>query len=547
LPLLASRSYNALNGVPTCANDFLLTQVLRGAWDADAYVTSDCGAVSDVRFTHNYTANASATARVTLRAGMDIGCDDFLVAAGVIPAALADGSITQDDVDTAVRRQLRVRMRTGEFDPRGIQPYAAIPPSVVCSPAHVELARDGARQGITLAHNPAGVLPLSRAGLARLAVVGPLANNSYINGGPNYNGVPCQGSASTVLSALVAGSGGAAVTFAPGCADVACDSTGGFAAAAAAAAAADATVVVVGIDATLEDEGLDRVDIGLPGQQGALVSAVCAAAAGKPCVLVVVSGGAVDVSPVLGAVSAVFVAGLPGAVGADALVDLLFGDAVPAGRLTQTHYPASFVDAVSLFEMGLRPGPSAWPPFMSPGRTHQWYTGPVVWPFGWGLSYTTFNVSAPAGPTALSLADGGEAAYLAPAAAATGHGAAYAPSLSSPLVATYAVNVTNTGARAADYVALGFLVPPGAGTGGVPLETLFGFARVHVPAGATVTAWLGLRAHALTRVVEGGDELPDAHPLAPRVRRVGVPGDYVVRVGVKAPGQEWAEARLRVE
>ena len=101
--------------------------------------------------------------------------------------ALAHGAIAPSDLDAALTHQFRVRMRLGEFDPLTSQPYTAIPPSEACSQAHVDLARDAARQSIVLLSNPKGALPLSRAAVKSIAVIGPLADNEYINGGPNYN------------------------------------------------------------------------------------------------------------------------------------------------------------------------------------------------------------------------------------------------------------------------------------------------------------------------------------------------------------------------
>ena len=364
-------------------------------------------------------------------------------------------------------------------------------------------------------------------------------------GGPNYNGVPCGGSASTIRSALTSAgaAGGFTVNYASGCDNPACQSTSGFAAAVAAAQTSDVTVVAVGLDASFENEGLDRTSLSLPGQQAQLVTSVCAAAKG-PCILVLVSGGAVDISPVLPSVSAAWYTGLPGGLGADGFVDLLFGDAVPAGRLTQTFYPASYASAVSLEDMGMRPGSSAFPPGTNPGRTYKWYTGETVFPFGFGLSYTTFAVSNVTGPAQLSVK--AVEGHLQAAAAANGNlGATLLSPLTSPQVAVYTVNVTNTGKVDADYAALGFLVPPGAGTGGVPLQELFGFQRVHVPAGQTVTVWLGLNTRHLTRVVEA--DAANAADSRLKVQRVAVAGRYTVRVGVQGEGQALSEAHVQVQ
>ena len=460
----------------------------------------------------------SATFAATLGAGMDIGCDMMLVAPGAAAAAVSSGAIATSAIDSAVARLLRVRMRLGEFDPAADQPYTKIGTDAICSPAHVALARESARQGIVLLTNPGGRLPLARAATRSVAVIGPLGNSSRaINGGINYADVPCGGAATTLVEALAAA--GVATTFTAGCADVACASTAGFTAAVAAAEAADAALVVVGLDETIEDEALDRVALTLPGAQAALITAACGAA--RVCAVVVMSGGAVDLgADVEAAVTGgIFIAGFLGGSGAPALVDTLFGASSPAGRLSQTIYAASFIDEVSMEDMSMRPGPSSFPPGTTPGRTHRFYTGTPRHAFGEGLSYTTWAVAVD-GPARVSLAP---AAALVRARAALG--ARFAPRGED--AAAYRVNVTNTGSRDSDYVVLGFLEPPGAGANGVPLQELFGFERVFVPAGQTVSVWLGVGARDLTRVAGGA--------------RAPAPGAYRVRIGPRgAPRGEAA-------
>jgi hypothetical protein len=153
-----------------------------------------------------------------------------------------------------------------------------------------------------------------------------------------------------------------------------------------------------------------------------------------------------------------------------------------------------------------------------------YYTGQAVLPFGWGLSYTTWAYAV---DSVLGLASRAASMLprlsLAPVheylAAHPRHGAMFAPLTWRELV-QYRVNVTNTGSVDSDDVVLGFLVPPGAGQNGVPIQTLFGFSRVFVPAGGTVQVWLGVEARSLTRIVRGSG------------RRVAEPGLYTVRVGV---------------
>ena len=162
---------------------------------------------------------------------------------------------------------------------------------------------------------------------------------------------------------------------------VSSNDTSGIAAAAAAAAAADLVIMVIGSDLSLEVEGQDRLSIAFSDAQLALVAAVAAAAKG-PIVVQVHAGGAMDVAPLLAnaKVGAVVHAGQP-SVQVPGVGDVLFGrtpdgrSVAPAGRMSQTIYPADYVDTVSMFDFGMRPGPSAWPPGTNPGRTHRFFSG----------------------------------------------------------------------------------------------------------------------------------------------------------------------------
>jgi hypothetical protein len=445
---------------------------------------------------------------------MDIGCDMMLVQAGVARQAVDSGAITELDINTAISHLLSVRMRLGEFDDPSQQPYTKIGLDAICSSDHISLARDSARQSLVLLTNPQKILPLNASLVRSVAVVGPFANSSRgINGASGYAGIPCGNSATTIADAFE--SAGFLTQVAIGC-NVSCPSTSGFAEATAIALSADITIVVVGLDETIENEGRDRTYITLPGNQEQLIIDVCKVSRG-PCIVAIMSGGAVDIQNAIPQISGgIFYAGFMGGSGAPAFVDTVFGVSAPAGRLTQTFYQASFVNEVSMFEMNMRPGFSAFTPGSSPGRTYQFYTGKPVWPFGFGLSYTTWLVSV-TGPSKVSLES--STLYIKEHDA---HGSLYAP-LSSPRVATYTVNVTNTGDIDSDYVVLGFLIPPGAGAGGIPLQTLFGFERIRVQSGETVTVWLGLGARELTRVVKNSQ--------TNKYERIPLEGIWSVRIG----------------
>ena len=206
--------------------------------------------------------------------------------------------------------------------------------------------------------------------------------------------------------------------------------------------------------------------------------------------------------------------------------DVLFGTTLdgravaPAARMSQTTYPADYVNQVSMFDFGMRPGPSAWPPGTNPGRTYRFYTGTPVLPFGFGLSYTTWVYTplpdpAPPARRTVHLGSVRAAAEAQALSGVVGH----IPAGLKATAAQFWINVTNSGAVDSDDVVLGFLVPPGAGSGGVPLQELFGFERVHVPAGATVTVYLGAQGVRFSQANAQGV-------------REALPGLYTVRFGL---------------
>ncbi len=268
---------------------------------AETDITSDCEAVSDITQTHKWCPTGPPSADCTLAAvttsGMDTSCDAYLPPN--LPKAVADGAVKMSDVLGMLSNLFATRMRLGHFDPPSSQPYMQIGLNRLC--ANQSLSHESARQSVVLLKNRNRVLPLKASAISSIAVVGPNADNAPVQQG-NYFGDPCFSNAwnEPLLYSIRAGMEPfvPTVAYAQGC-DVGCTNTTGFAAAAAAAGAADATVVVVGLDQDIESEGTDRVSIALPGSQAALITQVCAASKG-PCVVVVMSGGPVDVSAAAG-------------------------------------------------------------------------------------------------------------------------------------------------------------------------------------------------------------------------------------------------------
>jgi beta-glucosidase len=211
-------AYNRVNGQPACASDFLLNDMLRGAWKFDGYVVSDCDAIADIQRGHRFTESLAEAAAVSLKHGVDNDCADFGSPTGRgtddydrYAAALSLNLLTTAQIDATLRRLFTARMRLGLFDPPSMVPYAQIPDSELHSPAHRALALKAAAESMVLLKNN-GVLPLP-AKIRRIAVIGPLADQVDVLNG-NYNGVPID--PVTVLDGLRKAFPHAEIVFEPG-------------------------------------------------------------------------------------------------------------------------------------------------------------------------------------------------------------------------------------------------------------------------------------------------------------------------------------------
>ena len=177
-------SYNAVDGTPVCANGRLLTEILRHEWHFDGYVVSDCDAVDDIRAGHHFAADNAEASALAVKAGDDLNCGRAFSA---LVDAVHRGLVPEADVDTALGRLIRAKIRLGMFDPPASVPYANIPYSENGTPAHAALALEATRKSIVLLKND-GTLPLAR-GLRTIAVIGPNADDEETLLG-NYNGLP---------------------------------------------------------------------------------------------------------------------------------------------------------------------------------------------------------------------------------------------------------------------------------------------------------------------------------------------------------------------
>lgn len=458
-------SYNAVNGIPACADRALLTDIVRTQWGFDGYIVSDCGAVADVIYNHHYTQTPEQTCATTVNAGMDLNCGDFL--AQHAASALEAGLLRKPAVLTALKHLFRVQMRLGMFE-QGGQPFQDITPRMIDSPAHRQLALDAARQAVVLLKNTNATLPLARRAFdnASLALVGPHFDASAVLLG-NYQGIP-----SHIVTPLDGvRSFAKTVTVARGC-KVSGEKVPDFDNAERVITHAARVVLFVGLDQTQEREEIDRAHLRLPGFQTELI-ALALRKASAPIVLVVISGGSVDLSaykthPMVGAI--VF-AGYLGQAGGQAIADVLFGAYNPSGKLTQTFYTNDFAKRVSIYDMNMRPTPETG----NPGRTYRFLAArdlAVYW-FGDGYSYTEFEVKWQSGRSKTFVSVDAIKRALASSASRV------SPRAAAPVPATVPVNVTvtNVGGRAGEYVMTVFTATQDAGIGGNPLWTLTAFGR----------------------------------------------------------------------
>jgi beta-glucosidase len=208
-------AYNRVNGQPACANDFLLNDLLRGAWAFKGYVTSDCGAIRDIYEGHHFTKSLAEAAAVSLKHGVDTDCADFgegpVAGAKAYSDAVAQGLVPQVVMDASLKRLFEARIRMGMFDPPEASPYFKIADNEMDSPQHRALALRAARETMVLLKNN-GLLPLKKS-VKNILVVGPLADQVPVLLG-NYNGQPSH--AVTALDGIKAAFPGSKVTYAPG-------------------------------------------------------------------------------------------------------------------------------------------------------------------------------------------------------------------------------------------------------------------------------------------------------------------------------------------
>jgi beta-glucosidase len=472
-------AYNRTLDEPCNGSKLLLEDILRGEWGFQGHVVSDCGALTDFHVNHKVTKDAVETVALALKRGCDIGCDHVY---SEIPEAIARGLITEADVDHALARTLGTRFKLGMFDPAEDVPFTSIGMDVVACDAHRQLAYRAAAESVVLLKNKNNILPI-KSSARKIFVTGPTATSLEALLG-NYCGLNdrmitlLEGITGRVpegmgigyhLGALLKHPRETKEIWAPFVAQ-----------------SADVSIVCVGSTPDLEgEEGAalltplngDRESISLPASQVNYIKELAIHSA--RIVLVVTGGSPIALGEVEDMVDAILFVWYPGMEGGRAVANALFGDISPAGKLPIT-FPKS-LDQLPPFD-----------DYSMKGRTYRYMTEEPLYPFGFGLSYTTFAYRD------LQMTPPGSSGFDA------------------------VVTVENTGTVAADEVVQFYLSALDSKLP-APLSQLIGFQRIHLEPGQSQTVTVTVKPEMLMLFDENG-------------RQAFQPGKFRLTAGNCSPG-----------
>ncbi|MBN2753844.1 MAG: glycoside hydrolase family 3 C-terminal domain-containing protein [Candidatus Goldbacteria bacterium] len=470
-------AYNRLNGEACCAGKILLTDILRDKWGFKGYVVSDCEAIDDIYKFHKLADNLEQALSMAIENGCDLNCCNEICTSakqGVIKAD-AQNMIKEEWVNRNLKRLLITRFKLGMFDAPNLVPYTNISADIIDCKKHRAMVLKAAQDSVVLLANN-GVLPLNKKKIKTVAVIGPNADDMEVLLG-NYSGTPS--APKTVLKGF-AELKGVKVIYTKGCELTGTDKKD-FSEAVKCAEKADAVILCLGLSPKIEGEecdtnGYERSNLGLPGVQQQLIKQI--KKSGKPVIVVLLSGGAVSLSP--DSADAILQAWYPGQAGGAAIADIIFGAVNPSGKLPVTVYKnAKQLPAFENYDMK--------------GRTYRYFKGTPLYPFGHGLSYTKFKytdlkIKRSAGKYNLS------------------------------------VTVKNTGRVKGAEVVQVYIAPPGAGKT-APIKQLAGFEKVELAPGQKKTVRFIISSEQMRIINEKGE-------------RETVYGDFTFWVGGTQPGYE---------
>ncbi len=438
-------SFNDYDGIPASGNKFLLTDILRKEWGFRGFVVTDYTSINEMVL-HGVVADEKGAGELAINAGVDMDMQGA-VYQRFLAQSVKDKKVSMLQIDEAVRRVLRLKFELGLFE----DPYKFCDENrqntQLLSAEHRAAARDVAKKSIVLLKNDQEVLPLKKS--AKVALIGPLGDNkSELIG--NWNGAGNADDCVSLLEGLR--NAGASVTFARGCEVEGGMSKDDLAAAVALAAGADVVVVAVGEKAMMSGEAASRAEIGLPGAQSDLVLELVKT--GKPVVVVLMNGRPLAIPEIADNAGAILETWWLGTETGNAIADVLFGDYNPSAKL-----PMSFPRTVGQVPVFYNEKSTGRPYDPNSKWTSKYIDMPnsPQWPFGFGLSYTTFQYSDPK-PDKTTFKKG-ESLRVA-------------------------VTVTNTGKRAGEEVVQLYLRDM-VGSVTRPVKELKGFRKIALEAGAS--------------------------------------------------------------
>lgn len=457
-------AYNAVNTQPCCANDLLMNDILRKQWKFTGYVTSDCWAVDDFFRYHKTHKDVTSAAVDALIHGTDVECGNSVYIK--LLDAVKQGTIKESQIDISLRRLFLIRFRLGMFDPPEMVAYARAKQTELESDAHKQQALKMARQSIVLLRNQDRILPLSK-NIKRIALLGPNADSRIAILG-NYNGTPSR--VYTVLDGLKDKLGDKVEIYYEKAISFTNDTLVDLSLLKKKLEGMDLIIFAGGISPELEGEempvkvegfsGGDRTSINLPANQTRFMQWL--KQTGKPLVFVMMTGSALAIPWEAENVPGIINAWYGGQAAGTAIADVLFGDYDPAGRLPITFY-RSDSDLPSFSDYAMT------------GRTYRYFKGEALFPFGYGLSYSTFTYSDLKFPSGIKK---GITLHLE-------------------------VKLTNTGKMDGEEVAQVYVTHTGKELH-APVRALKGFQRIFLKAGETRIVKFNLAPPDLSLVDENG-------------------------------------------
>ncbi|MFR9602830.1 MAG: glycoside hydrolase family 3 C-terminal domain-containing protein [Rikenellaceae bacterium] len=461
-------AYNRYMGAPCCGDPVLMVDILREQWGFDGYVTSDCWGIDDFYKHHKTHADAVEATSSAVRVGTDLECGSSY---GSLLQAVEDNLILERQIHKSVKRLFEIRMRLGMFDPLEKNPYGSIGDEVIDCDKHKALALKMTRESMVLLKNKKNILPLNQNKVKRIAIVGPNANNEKVMMG-NYFGYPSH--TTTVLEGVKNNFTNAEVTFVEGVGHINPIDSVDFKSVAAQAKKSDVIIYVGGISADYEGEEKsdgfgavdgfsrgDRVTISLPKAQQDLLKEL--KKTGKPIVFVNMSGSVISMEWENENVDAIIQAWYGGQAGGQAIADVISGDYNPSGRMPLTVYKSD-ADLPDFEDYSMA------------NRTYRYFKGDVRYPFGYGLSFTTFDYSDIAAPKVIKAGDD----------------------------ITITAQVTNSGAMDGDEAVQLYVVHKNRDTR-VPNCALKGLQKINIKKGETQSVTFTLKAQDLGIVDDRGN------------------------------------------